>query len=140
MDSRAEEDTISYVIETGSQASFNALARDIYQAWSDILTPGTELHREAEAAKIDLSAYAGGDQRGIAVSKSAAGLDHSVVELVIAFLGSEAARAIGAGTKVVARDIWKTILLPLLQRKYGAKVLTENPKSRSKKNTAADSE
>ena len=76
--------------------------------------------------------------RGYSSLESAAGLDHSVVEIVVAILGSKAASALGAGAKEVGRDLWRKVILPHLEQKYGLGVLKEKPKSRSVKHLPTD--
>jgi len=127
--SASAEESITYTIETGPDVSFAAVARDIYHAWDECHRPGSDLHREAlemglVAADADVNA-----PRGISVSKSSAGMDHSTVELVVTILtGSAAVNAVGRGAATVCEDLWKTVILPRVQQKFGVGVLKERRK------------
>ncbi|SDH78208.1 hypothetical protein SAMN04487926_10811 [Paraburkholderia steynii] len=130
-----EKEQFDYAIDTSSDVSFSVIAAEIYRAWDDAHTTGTELNRIAIANQCDLNTDPSESERGIAVTKTAAGLDHTVVEVAVAILGSKAASVVGEGIRVGTRDLWTTVILPYLQNKYGTNVLKKKAR---KADTAND--
>jgi hypothetical protein len=137
MNSPADE-AISYIIETGPDVSFNVIAREIYQLWDEVHEAGTALNLDAVSKQCNFAGPESTGERGILVSKSAAGLDHSVIELVVTFMGGKFATTLGEGAKAASRDLWKKVILPYLQNKYGTNVLKEQPKGKQAHKAESD--
>ncbi|MBN3769786.1 hypothetical protein [Burkholderia sp. Se-20378] len=134
-----DDNSETYVIEASEEVSYNTLAREIYWLWDQAHQPGTLLNTEAKAQNCAVDLEASGE-RSLSVSKSAAGLDHSTVELVVTFLGGGFAHTVGRGAATASRDLWYKVILPYLVDRYGTNALKRKPKSDRSRDADRDGE
>jgi hypothetical protein len=72
---------------------------------------------------VDLSALPDSLGDMVALKKSSAGVDPSLVDLVVYLAGTEMA-------KMVAKDLWKKVLLPYLAAKFGTDAVKQKKAAR----------
>ncbi|MEC5161981.1 hypothetical protein ACFDR9_001234 [Janthinobacterium sp. CG_23.3] len=120
---------------TNAQVPFSAIQLELEQAYSSLKEPASDAAQRAVEAGIDTAALPGTFGQVLSVKKSAAGVDSSLVELIIAVSGSGLAAT-------VATDLWKKVLLPILVAKFGvdAIVAKAKPKKESPEQADGDSD
>jgi hypothetical protein len=108
---------------TNAQVSFNAIQAELGRVYLSLKDPASEAAQRAVEAGIDTASLPDTIDEALSVKKSGAGVDSSLVELIIAISGS------GLAT-TVATDLWKKVLLPVLVAKFGADAIVAKKKSK----------
>ena len=111
-------ETLAYVIDNPS-ITLPKLNAEIAALWSALLTPESQVRKNAEAIGIPCDSLPREHGDIIAVDRSAAGLEMSLIEFIVTLTGTSAAQRVG-------RDLWVYVILPWLRQKYGDKALRES--------------
>jgi hypothetical protein len=106
------------------ELSVDQLQAEIAQFWQELGNPGSSgLDSELRAAGLDRSAISDVDtQNAIAVRAGTSGADPNVVLIVVALAPS---------ANRVIKDLWKTIVLPRIQRRWGEDAVGEEKRSQA---------
>jgi hypothetical protein len=118
----SERISYEYTMDDKSAASPAIVSREVAAIWKDLQTEGSDGRNKALAAgfTVDMLSLPISEVLTITPSKAAIGIDLMTVLITVAV----------SGATTVGSDVWSTIILPLLQKKAGVKVLT--PKRGSK--------
>ena len=99
------EETFEYELKSGlSIAQLQRLSEEI---WAEMKRPGSLAHARAAEAGYDAATLPASLKGVVTIAPSGAGLDPGTIALIVT-----------AGT-VVARDLWKKVLLPQIEDRWG---------------------
>jgi predicted NAD-dependent protein-ADP-ribosyltransferase YbiA (DUF1768 family) len=119
------EGSDSRLYSMSANVSFEDIANYLDELWADLHRKGSPTYARAIASGIETAALPTNIEEYIDFKKSAAGLDHSVVDFVVMLAGTEAAKVVGRGVIKVSSQLWDLVLLPLIRRKWGDEALKE---------------
>lgn len=117
-----EDGKLEYTVESRivGIAELQALARE---SWARMKIEGTSENALAKQSGIDVAALPDGLDQLLSMKTSGAGLDLNSVMLVIA-------GAAGSALTVMAKDIWKKVLLPRIVQRWGPKAIKEQSRAK----------
>ncbi|MCA8287299.1 hypothetical protein [Burkholderia vietnamiensis] len=115
----------SKVYDIAANVTFEDLTDHIEFLWQDLHREGSSTYKRAVASGIEISALPVSMDEVFDFRKSAAGLDHSVVDFVVMLAGTEAAKVAGRGVIKATTQLWDHVFLPLIRSKWGDESLKE---------------
>lgn len=112
------------LVYTRGELSVDQLQAEIARFWREFDNPaGSQLDPELRAAGVDRSTISDVNrQSAIVVRAGASGADPNVVLIVVALAPS---------ANRVLKDLWKTIVLPRIQRRWGEDAVGEEKRSQA---------
>ena len=125
------EENLSITYALSQRVNYGDIVIDASRYWADLRREGSASRKYAERAGIDVLSLPENFSDGLSITKSSAGLDQSVVDLIISFVSGTVAPMVANGIGRVSLDVWTEVILPQLRRKHHDDVLTEKERKSS---------
>lgn len=115
----SDKETTVYELQN-IDGGMTTLKEFVTEIWTELKDPSSEAYALAKIHQIDPDSLPTEYESALQISKTAAGFEASVADMVLTFASGALAP--------MAKDVWKYIILPQLRHRIGDKALVEKSK------------